>query len=123
MKYKTYMSLKDFLKRLNCFKKIETPIFVKEPKNQIMKFKVVEKDCKEIEVLMENVHLSDFTIRKICSKDTQEPNLVLKKVGYLPDTFWEEYKNVLFIINNDNYFTLINKHTALLFENRYTIIF
>lgn len=134
--HKTYMELIYLFKKLNCFKKIEKPIFVqeliqepiqepivKEPKNQIMEIRI-QKDGinKTIEVLMENVHLSDFTTSKILQSNAPKPKTILKKVGFLPDTFWDEYKNGLFLINNDNYFTLINKHTELLFENRYTVI-
>lgn len=70
--------------------------------NVIMKINIHKKDGsfdKQINVPMTNVHLSDFTIRKIRAKNTPEPKLILKKVGCLPETFLEEYKTNYFIIN------------------------
>lgn len=84
------MKLIYLFKKLNCFKKIEEPIFVqeliqepivKEPKNQIMEIRI-QKDGinKTIEVVMENVHLSDFTTSKILPSNAPKPKTILKKV-------------------------------------------
>jgi hypothetical protein len=91
---------------------------------KIMKFSVNKngKYHKNIEVLLENVKLEDFTIRKICPKNEPEPKMILKKIGYLPKTFWDNYTPLYFLINDDCHFTYVDMNTQILFENKYTII-